>query len=91
MSDIRDYEAMAMLDLQESERGLIRASLDGLCEEFSVLESIDTEGIEPLVTVLDICNVMREDCAVKLFAREEILANAPEQCDGYFLVPGTIH
>jgi len=33
---------------------------------------------------------MREDVAVKLLPRDELLANAPEEYDGYFKVPGTL-
>ena len=90
MSEIKDYEAMAMLDLQDDERALLRAQLEGLCESFAVLEQIDTDDVLPLVTVLNTRNVMRDDRAEKILSREEILANAPEQYDGYFQVPGTL-
>jgi len=90
MFEIKDYEAMAMLDLPDAERGLLRGQLEGLCESFAALEQINTDDALPLVTVLSTRNVMRADRAEKLFAREEILANAPEQYDGYFQVPGTL-
>jgi len=90
MFDIRDYEAMAMLDLQGGEREILREQMDNLRESFAVLEQVDTGHALPLVNVLSTSNVMREDCAEKLFSREEILANAPEQYDGYFQVPGTL-
>jgi len=90
MFEIKDYEAMAMLDLQDDERDLLRGRLEDLCESFGALEKIDTDDAAPLVTVLDARNIMREDVAEKLFTRDELLANAPEQYDGYFQVPGTL-
>ena len=90
MFDIKDYEAMAMLYLRDEEHALIHALLERLFESFAVLEKIDTDDVLPLVTVLDTRNVMRDDRAGKLFSREEILANAPEQYDGYYQVPGTL-
>ena len=90
MPDIKDFEAMAMLDLSETERALLSTKLTDLTRGFETLERIDTKGVEPLVTVIDMHNVMREDIPVKLMPREEILANAPEQYDGYFQVPGTL-
>ena len=90
MVDIERYEAMAMLDLPDCERELMRGRLEDLCESFGVLEKIDTDDVAPLVTVLDSRNIMREDVAEKLITRDEILANAPEQYDGYFQVPGTL-
>ena len=90
MRDIRDYEAMAMLDLQEDERELIGGRFDAVTCGFAALGQIDTECVAPLVTVLDLNNVLREDVAYKLLTRDEVLANAPEQYDGYFQVPGTL-
>ena len=90
MKDIKIYEAMAKLDLPEAERQLVKDRVEKLLESFSALENIDTSNTEPLVTVLNIKNVMREDIAKKFITREELLSNAPEQYDGYFQVPKTI-
>ena len=90
MMDIRKYEALAKLDLPETERQWIEGRVDKLIESFSALENIDTTGAEPLVTVLDIQNVLRDDVAFKFITREELLSNAPEQHDGYFRVPRTL-
>jgi aspartyl-tRNA(Asn)/glutamyl-tRNA(Gln) amidotransferase subunit C len=89
MFDITDYEAMAMLELTDGERELLRGRFAALAEGFAALEQIDTDGVAPLVTVLDLHNVLREDKAEKHLSRADILANAPEQYDGYFQVPET--
>jgi aspartyl-tRNA(Asn)/glutamyl-tRNA(Gln) amidotransferase subunit C len=78
---------MAKLTLTEDERQWASGLADKLKESLPALEAIDTEGVEPLITVLDVQNVFREDVAVKMLTREELLSNAPEQCDGYFQVP----
>jgi len=90
MCDVRSYEAMAMFELSEEEREMLGARFADLENSFAALEPIDTDGVKPLVTVLDLHSVLREDIAGKPFTREEILANAPEQSDGYFQVPGTL-
>ena len=90
MYDIRQYEEMAMLDLPCGERELLGKCLDNLTSGLASLESIDTGCIVPLVSVLDLSNVLREDISNKLLTREETLANAPKQSDGYFQVPGTL-
>jgi len=90
MDNIKDYEAMAELDLPEDERRQISAWADMLIGSFEAMKSIDTDAVEPpLSTVLAQSNVLREDVSVKVFSREEILANAPMQYDGYFQVPKT--
>ena len=90
MKNIKEYEAMAKLDLPETERQKLSGRVEELLNSFSALERIDTAGTRPLVTVLDIQNIMRNDVAGKFVTREELLSNAPEQYDGYFQVPKTL-
>ena len=87
MKNIKDYEAMARLDLPESERRWVSDRADMLINSFNLLDGIDASNVEPLITVLDIQNVFRDDVSIKMLPREEILANAPEQYEGYFQVP----
>ena len=90
MTDYKKYEAMAKLDLSEADRQWLTGRVDKMLADFSALESIDTKDAEPLVTVLDIQNVFRDDVARKSISREEILSGAPEQFNGYFQVPKTL-
>ena len=81
---------MAKLDLPEDEKEILSNQLDRLIEGFSALETLDTRGVEPLSSVLDIHNILRDDVVKKSFTRDEILSNAPEQYDGCFQVPKTL-
>lgn len=90
MRSIIDYENMAMLELSESERERLKARFDEIVDSFSELDTYDTDGVEPLVTVLDLHSIMREDVSAKVLSREDLLENAPEQHDGYFQVPAAI-
>jgi len=90
MLNIKPYEDMMKLDLPDAERAWVSARAGALVDSFAALDNMDTDGIEPLVTVLDIQNVLREDISVKMLPREELLASAPEQYDGYFQVPKTL-
>ena len=83
---MQEYERMAKLELSESEREALREQVKGL----SALDGISVDGAAPLVTVLEIENVLREDAAHKTFSRETLLSNAPEQYDGYYQVPRTV-
>jgi aspartyl-tRNA(Asn)/glutamyl-tRNA(Gln) amidotransferase subunit C len=90
MQNIQAYEAMNKLSLPEDERRWVSGRMDALIEAFQALERVDTTGAEPLVSVLDIQNVLREDVHVKMISRETLLENAPEQYDGYFQAPRTL-
>ena len=86
--DIKKYEKMVKLDLPEYESDEIAGQAEKLLGSLSVLDSVDTDGFTPLVSVLE--ERLREDTAVKNISRDELLANAPEQYDGYFQIPKTV-
>jgi len=90
MLGFRKCEAMAMLDLTDTEREALCGRFDSVMEGFTALERYDAEGVEPLVSVLELSNILREDFPGKMLTREEMLSNAPEQHDGYFQVPGAL-
>ena len=87
MLDIRKYEAIAMLEFSDEERSQIAKRAAAAVEAFSALDGIGTDSVEPLVTVLNTKNILREDISKKLLTRDELLANAPEAQDGFFSVP----
>ena len=84
------YEPMAKLSLDSESRAWADEIIARLEDEFSKMEKADTEGVEPLVTVLDLKNVLREDVSAQIVSRDTLLENAPEEYDGYFQVPKTI-
>ena len=84
------YEPMAKLSLDSESRAWADDIIARLEGEFEKMEKVDTKGVEPLITVLDLRNVLREDVSRQIVERETLLANAPEEYDGYFQVPKTI-
>ena len=90
MLNIEEYAAVEKLRLTDEEKGWVKSCLDILEESFAKLSNVDTEGVAPLVSVLDVTNVLRDDVAVKMLSREELLSNAPEQYEGCYQVPKTV-
>ena len=90
MQNIQTLESLAMLALPGDERDWAEKTIAGLEPQFQALSDVNTADVEPLVTVLDIKNIMREDVWSKSVSREELLSNAPEQYDGYLQVPRTL-
>ncbi|MCL2579131.1 MAG: Asp-tRNA(Asn)/Glu-tRNA(Gln) amidotransferase subunit GatC [Oscillospiraceae bacterium] len=88
--EISKYESLTKLNLTEIERTQIEKIANKLIVSFEDLREIDTKNVEPLVSVLVLQNVLREDINVKSISREELLSNAPEQYGGYFQVPKTL-
>ena len=90
MENIKDFENMVKLNLSEEERPWATELAGKLIESFGALSSIDTSEVEPMITVLDVQNVLRDDVCVKTVTREELLSNAPGKSGGYFQVPRTL-
>ena len=90
MRSFKDYENMAALELPDLERAVLIKRFDEIVGSYAALGGYDTDGVLPLVSVLDVHNILREDIAEKLFSRDDVLENAPEKHDGYFQVPAAI-
>ena len=90
MSKLEKYEPMAKLVTEGDERAWAEDIIERLEKEFDAFEAIDTEDVEPMVTVLELTNVLREDVSEQIVSRETLLENAPAEYDGYFEVPRTI-
>jgi len=84
---LKILESLSKINLTDTEKNIAVEFFDFFTVKFDLLENIDTENIEPLVTVSALENVMREDIAYKMISRETLLENAPEENNGYFVVP----
>ena len=90
MKNIKEFEESVMLDLPEAESAWMTDTADKLLSSFDELATVDTGGVPPLLTVLDVHNVFREDISINCITRDELLSNAPEPYNGYFRAPRTL-
>ena len=70
---------------------------DGLADELNAilawveqLSEVDTEGVEPMSSVVAVALPQRADVAGAAEPREDLLADAPNAEDGFFVVPKVI-
>jgi aspartyl-tRNA(Asn)/glutamyl-tRNA(Gln) amidotransferase subunit C len=90
MIDLEKLESLVKIKLTDEEKTKAIEYFEFWIKKFDKLENIDIGDTEPLINAVSLENIMREDIAVKIFTREAILENAPEQHDGYFVVPRII-
>jgi aspartyl-tRNA(Asn)/glutamyl-tRNA(Gln) amidotransferase subunit C len=64
--------------------------LSSIMDWVEQLNSVNTDGVEPLASVIDVTLPLREDKITDGDCRNKILANGPEVEDGYFAVPKVI-
>ncbi|MEN9936292.1 MAG: hypothetical protein RLZZ387_2871 [Chloroflexota bacterium] len=79
---------LARLRLSPEELEKMREQLSNILDHFELLQELDVSDVAPTAQVTDMQNVMRADVVRPSLAREEALANAPDQQDGMFRVKG---
>lgn len=81
---------LAMIELSEKEKKELGADLSNIIDFADALLSVDTENVEPMMHILPVNNVLREDEIKESFDREELLKNAKTKEKGCFYVPKII-
>lgn len=81
---------LAKLDLSDEEKEAAKKDMGRMLDYIDMLNQLGTEGVEPMSHVFPVHNVFREDVVTNGDDRENMLANAPEQRDGAFVVPRTV-
>lgn len=81
---------LAKLELSEEEKEQAKKDMGSMLDYIDKLNELDTSGVEPMSHVFPVHNVFREDVVVNGDIREKILANAPREKDGSFVVPKTV-
>jgi aspartyl-tRNA(Asn)/glutamyl-tRNA(Gln) amidotransferase subunit C len=81
---------LARLALSESEVEKVTAHLSKILEAFEKLAAVDTTGVEPLVTPIDMEPFWREDAALLEYSAEEMTRNAPARMGHLFKVPPVV-
>lgn len=81
---------LSRIKLDDAAEAKMEKELSAVIEYMDVLNTLDTDGIEPMSHVFAIDNVMREDVVAQSYDREALLANAPERTDETVVVPKTV-
>ena len=90
-SDVRRIAEYARIGLTEDEVASMTIDLNNVIETLKPITEYDLEGVEPTFHPIgSLSNVMREDVETPSFPREVVLANAPKQQDGCFLIPSIL-
>ncbi|MFN4256905.1 MAG: Asp-tRNA(Asn)/Glu-tRNA(Gln) amidotransferase subunit GatC [Saprospiraceae bacterium] len=87
---ISRLEKLARLRLGETERDKLAADLTRILDMVDKLQTLDTQGVEPLVYVSEAENVLREDEVHGHLSQADALQNAPKHDGQFFRVPKVI-
>jgi aspartyl-tRNA(Asn)/glutamyl-tRNA(Gln) amidotransferase subunit C len=81
---------LARLSYENEAKQEIVTELNKIIAFVEKLEEINTDGIEPLIYMVDETNITREDSMKQDVSQDEGLKNAPKKDSDYFRVPKVI-
>jgi aspartyl-tRNA(Asn)/glutamyl-tRNA(Gln) amidotransferase subunit C len=87
---IQNLSWLARLKLPAEREGKILNDLQSILDWVEQLKQVDVEGVEPLVSVTQGIAPMREDVVTEGGQQAELMANAPESVQGFYVVPKVV-
>ena len=87
---VRHIAKLARIAMSDDELNRLLPELNNILGWVEQLGEVDTDGVEPLATVIDQKLRLRDDVVNDGNIRDAILANAPEAQHGFFAVPKVI-
>ena len=87
---VEKIASLSKLKIDEGKLDETRNEFNKILDWMAQLDEVDTDGVEPLVSVNAQNLVCREDVVTDGNKKTEILANAPASEFGYFSVPKVV-
>ena len=82
---------LSRLRIPEEQADEMVAELTKILGWVDQLKDVDTDGVAPMNSVVEDMKLPeRQDVVTQGGIQQELLANAPDQTDGYFLVPKVV-
>ena len=88
-STVKKVATLARIEIRKDEESKLIEELNNILVWVDELKKVDTEDVEPMLSVFNENMNSREDES-KPTNSEEVLSNAPEQKEGFFVVPKVI-
>jgi aspartyl-tRNA(Asn)/glutamyl-tRNA(Gln) amidotransferase subunit C len=87
---VRKVSKLAKIKINEKEETKFIEELNNILGWVDELKKVDTEKIEPMLSVFNESMVMRKDEVSSEISDELVLKNAPESKSGFFVVPKVV-
>ena len=81
---------LARIHVPEDDLDRLAGELNQIIGWVEQLAEVDTDGVEPMTSVVAMDLPLRADVVTEGEEAERVLANAPENHDGYFVVPRVV-
>ena len=87
---IQKVARLARIRTTDAENEVLAGQLSNILKLAAELDAVNTDGVEPLTSVIDMLLPLREDVVTDGGIADKIVQNAPEQTAGFFVVPKVV-
>jgi len=87
---VRRVAHLARIAVTEDEVAHLQGELNAILAFVEQLGEVDTDGVEPMTSVIPMTLPLRADVVSDGFYADRVLANAPAAEDGFFAVPKVV-
>lgn len=89
--ELVDYvSTLSRLRLPQEEKAKLAGELEQIVTYMDTLNTLDTDGVEPMSHIFPLKNVLRADVVVPSADREVLLSGAPDRDGETFRVPKAV-
>ncbi|WP_018996082.1 Asp-tRNA(Asn)/Glu-tRNA(Gln) amidotransferase subunit GatC [Hirschia maritima] len=88
--DVRKVARLSRIKISDERVEPMAQELNGILNWIEQLNEVDVEGVEPMTSVVEMSLPMRKDEITDGNRSDEVLANAPNSADGFFVVPKVV-
>lgn len=81
---------LARIEVADEATDSLAKELNVIMDWVEQLSEVDTDGVEPMTSVVDITLPLRTDEVHAAVQRDELLSNAPNTDNGFFVVPKVV-
>ena len=87
---VRKVSKLAKIKINEQEEAKLIEELNNILGWVDELKQVDTEKIEPMLSVFNESMPMRQDIAKSNYSNKLIMKNSPKSNSGFFVVPKVV-
>lgn len=90
VTTVKRIARLARIAVTEEEARSLQGELSSILQWVEQLGEVEVEGVPPMTSVVEMRMKKRADAVTEGSRAAEILKNAPETEDGYFVVPKVV-
>ncbi|MCY0146540.1 Asp-tRNA(Asn)/Glu-tRNA(Gln) amidotransferase subunit GatC [Hoeflea sp. G2-23] len=90
LATVKRVAHLARIAVTDEEASRMEGELNVILGFVEQLSEVDVDGVEPMTSVMPMAMKKREDVVTDGSKADDIVANAPETTDNFFMVPKVV-